>query len=120
MARRRFGRVVFMLSSVVLGAPPRFRTSYVSSKYALEGLMKSLSVEFAGKGVTINGVAPSMIETKFLTSVPGIVVEQTAKSNPMDRNAKVEDILPVIQMLLSDENEYMTGAVIPVTGGSVL
>ncbi len=118
MAKRRFGRVVFMLTSYIVGVPPKFLATYVSCKYALEGMMKALAVEFAGKNVTVNGVAPYMMETKFLSTVADLTVAQSAQNNPTGRNATIEDLLPVVRMLLDDKNEFVTGAVIPVAGGA--
>ena len=118
MAKRKFGRLVFMLTSYIIGVPPKFLATYVTCKYALEGFMKSLAVEFADKGVTVNGVAPYMMNTKFLENVADITIEQSAKANPTGRNATVDDVVPAVLMLIDDKNEYTTGAVIPITGGS--
>ncbi|NLC78133.1 MAG: SDR family oxidoreductase [Ruminococcaceae bacterium] len=118
MAKRKFGRVVFMLTSYNIGVPPKFLTNYVVCKYALEGLMKSLAAEYASKGITVNGTAPSMAETKFLSTLPGLSIEQNANANPTGRNATPADIAPTVLHLLSDNNEYITGAVVPITGGS--
>ena len=82
--------------------------------------MKALAAEFADKGVTANGLAPYMMQTKFLENVADITIEQSAKANPTGRNANPADIAPVLAMLLEDETSFMTGAVIPVTGASAL
>ena len=62
MAKSGGGRVVFMLSSVTVGVPPAGMAHYVTAKYALLGLMKALASEYAAKGVTLNAIAPSMME----------------------------------------------------------
>jgi len=118
MSKAGFGRIAFILTSYCIGVPPKYLTEYVSAKYALMGVMKSLAVEYAGKGITINAVAPSMIDTKFLSSLPDFEIESAAKNHPMGRNATPEDIVPVLKMLLDEDIEYMTGTVIPITGGS--
>ncbi len=118
MAKRRFGRVVFMLTSYCIGVPPKFLASYVSVKYALMGLMRSLAVEYADKGVTVNGVAPSMTDTHFLADLAELTVEMNAKASPLGRNARPEDIAPTVLHLLDDKNEYTSGAVIPITAAS--
>ena len=118
MAKRRFGRVVFMLTSYCIGVPPKFLTGYVAVKYAVMGLMRSLATEYADKGVTFNGVAPSMTETRFLESLADLTVEMSAKAHPLGRNARPDDIAPTVLHLLDDKNEYTSGAVIPITGGS--
>ena len=118
MAKRHFGRVVFMLTSYVIGVPPKFLTSYVAVKYALLGLMRSLATEYADKGVTVNGIAPSMTETKFLSALADLTVEMNAKSNPLGRNARPQDIAPTAWHLLDDGNEFTSGAVIPITAAT--
>lgn len=117
MAKARFGRVVFMLTSCVCSNPPKYLSPYVTAKYALLGLMKSLAVEYADKGITVNGVSPDMIETRFLSDIPELIVEKSALDSPIGRNLTVEDVVPVFEYLLSDEAAAITGQNIPITGG---
>ncbi len=120
MAKKKFGRVVLMLTSYVIGVPPKFMTAYVTTKEALHGLAKSLAVEYASSGVTVNCVAPSMMETNFLAETPDLVVQASAEANPMGRNARVEDVTPAMVFLLSEDAGFITGVVLPVTGGSAI
>lgn len=117
MAKRKNGKVVIMLSSCTLNMPPKYLGSYVPVKYALLGLVKSLAAEYAEKGITVNGISPDMIETKFLQDISDIVVEKNALSNPSGRNLKVEDVISTIQFLLSDGANMITGQNIAITGG---
>ena len=117
MAKARFGRIVFMLTSCVQNNPPKYLTPYVTVKYALLGLMKSLAVEYADKGITINGVSPDMIETRFLSEISELIVQKNAMDSPIGRNLKVEDVLPAFEYLLSDEAAAITGQNIAITGG---
>ncbi len=119
MAKRRFGRVLFMLSSYVIGVPPRNAAAYVMAKEALQGLAKSLAADYAGFGVTVNCVAPSMMETKFLADTPHLIVETSAAENPMGRNATPEDVAPAMEFLLGGEAGFITGVTLPITGGSI-
>jgi NAD(P)-dependent dehydrogenase (short-subunit alcohol dehydrogenase family) len=118
MVKDNFGRIAMVLTSYCIGVPPKYLSEYVSAKYALMGLMKSLAVEYAGKGITINAVAPSMTETKFLSTLPEFEIESTAKAHPMGRIATPEDIVGILGMLLKQDIEYMTGTIIPITGGT--
>jgi len=117
MVKQRYGRIIIILSSAVINNPPRFCAPYIITKYALLGLLKELSMEYSGKGVTINGISPSMVETKFLSDIPELVIQQNALNNPIGRNLIPEDIVSTIEFLLSDGANYITGVNIPVTGG---
>ncbi len=118
LAIQKNGKVLIMLSSVTLNVPPKALVQYTTVKYALLGLMKSLASEYADKGITINAVSPSMIETKFLSGINEKFVELAAAANPLKRNAKVDDVIPAMLLLLSSESNYMNGLNIPITGGS--
>lgn len=118
MTRAKYGRVVFVLSSYTFGLPPAAMAHYVTAKYALLGLMKALSSEYVGKGICINAVSPSMLETDFLAQLPDKLVEFAAQQHPMKRNGLPEDVGPVVRFLLSDEARFLSGVNIPVTGGS--
>ena len=118
MARKKYGKVVVMLTSYTeQSVPPKFLSSYITSKYALLGLMKALSAEYAEKGICINGLSPEMMETKFLNSIPTLVAEKNAMDNPRKSNLHTKDIIPFIDFLLSDEAGFLTGQNIAVTGG---
>lgn len=119
LAKEKQGKVVLMLSSYVMGVPPKALSHYTTVKYALLGLVKSLASEYADKNIQINAISPSMIETKFLDNINEKLVELSAYNHPLKRNAMVEDITPVIKLLISKDSNYMNGTNIPITGGSV-
>lgn len=120
MAKAKFGRVLFMLTSYVLGVPPKNTAAYVMAKEALHGLAKSLAADYAANGITVNCVAPSMMETKFLTDTPDLIVQAAAEANPMGRNAAPADVVPAMAFLLSEEARFITGVTLPITGGSAV
>ncbi len=120
MAKAKFGRVLFMATSYVLSNPPKNTGAYIIAKNALVGLMKSLAADYAANGITVNSISPSMIETKFLAETSHLIVEAAAKEHPMKRNAQVNDVVPAIAFLLSEEARFITGVNLPVTGGSVI
>ncbi len=120
MAKNKYGRVVAMLTSYTLNVPPKYLSSYVTSKYALMGLVKALAVEYAGKGITINGVSPTMMETKFLDSIPRLVVEQNANNSNTGKNLKVEEVIPTFEFLLSEDANCITGQNIAITNGNLM
>lgn len=117
MAKQKYGRIVFMLTSCTHNAPPKFHSAYVTVKYALLGLMKALSVDYIDKGITVNGISPGMMETKFLSELPELIIEQNRINSPLGRNIYVKEIIPVIRHMLSDLGASMTGQNICVSGG---
>lgn len=119
MAKSRYGKIIFMLSHNVVNQPPiKYAVPYTSAKYALLGLMKSLSAEYADKGITVNGISPSMIATKFLANVPELIIEKNAAESPLKRNLAVDDVVPALEFLLSRGADCVTGQNIAVTGGN--
>lgn len=117
MAKRKYGRVVFLLSSCTLGMPPKFMTSYTVPKFALLGLMKSLATEYAGKGITVNAISPNMIQTRFLENLDERMVEMIADNSVLKRHIKIEEVLHTIHFLLSDQAECINGVNMNLTGG---
>lgn len=117
MAKAKYGKILLVLSSCSIGVPPKFLAGYVTTKYALMGMGKALASEYAPKGIQVNMISPTMMETKFLEHVYGGVVEQTAAANPLKRNASPEDVAGLIEYLFSDSNTFITGGNFPVTGG---
>lgn len=120
MKKAKFGRMVFMQTSYTIAVPPKNVAAYTMTKSALGALVKSLALEYAKFGVTVNCVAPSMIETNFIKDLNHIVVEMSAAENPMGRNARVDDVVPAILFLLSEEARFITGVTLPITGGSAM
>lgn len=120
MSKNKFGRIVVMLTSCTTNIPPKYLSSYVTSKYALLGLVKALSTEYADKGIRINGVSPTMIETKFLQNVPELLVQQNAMNSPTGANLTVKEVLPLIEFLLHDSAGSITGQNIAITNGNIM
>ncbi|AMO54379.1 hypothetical protein GZ77_22710 [Endozoicomonas montiporae] len=117
MAKRGYGRVVFIISSVTLGMPPNAMADYTMAKYAQLGLMRSLAKEYGSKGVTVNAVSPSMVDTPFIEGLPDNMRLQGAASHPLRRHATVSEVAPAVAFLLSDEARYINGTNLPITGG---
>ena len=115
MAKQKYGKVIFMLTSCTVGMPPKYTTVYTTAKYALLGLMKSLSVEYADKGITVNGVSPEMIDTRFLKDLPDLIKEMNANEMPMGKNLTVDEVVPTLSFLLSDGADMISGQNIAIT-----
>ncbi len=118
MGQAHFGKIVTLISSCVIGVPPKGLASYTATKYMLLGMLKSIAVEYASKNIQINMISPSTVETKF-NLANAMTVAIAAKNNPLKRNANVNEIIPAIKFLFSDYNTYITGVNIPITAGEV-
>ena len=117
MAKRNCGRVIIMFSYVVSNIAPAHCCNYVVTKYAMLGLVKSLASEYAPKGITINGVSPAWVNTKYIDNQPDMLKKQYAMSSPMGRNLDVDDIIPTIEYLLSEGAACVNGENITISCG---
>ena len=120
MAKAGFGRVCVMLSSYVLGTPPKFMSDYVAVKSALLGYVRAAATEYGENGVCINGISPNMMETKFLQNIDEKIVRMTADSSALKRNIRVEETVNGIAYLLSDEASYVNGINLNLSGGDYM
>lgn len=116
MGKNGRGKIVAMLTAYTEGVPPKFISAYVTAKYALLGLVRSLAAEYAPKGVCVNAVSPEMIETRFLSSMPELALEQARESSIMGRLLTPDDVVPTFEYLLSDASDFVTGQNVLVTG----
>ncbi len=117
MSKQKYGKIAAMLSVCVNGVPPKFMSDYIIVKYALLGLIKSAASEYAGTGITINGLSPNMIETKFLSNIDKRIIEITAHESKMKRNVKIGEVVDALNFLLSDSTDYITGVNLNMSGG---
>jgi 2-hydroxycyclohexanecarboxyl-CoA dehydrogenase len=110
-----WGRVINITSSSVQTGSVA-QVHYVSSKGGLVGMTKALALEYAASGVTFNMIPPGVIDTPMLRAAP-IDIEAYAKTLPMKRIGKPEDIAAAAAYLASEESSYITGQVISTNGG---
>ncbi|MBK9071560.1 MAG: 3-oxoacyl-ACP reductase FabG [Myxococcales bacterium] len=113
MAKRRWGRVINMTSiSGVHGN--RGQVNYAAAKAGLIGATKSLALEFAKRGITVNAVAPGLIDTDMIAGAP---VSELIAQIPMARLGQAQEVAEVVAFLASERASYVTGQVIAVAGG---
>ncbi len=116
MVARESGRIV-NISSVIGETGNVGQANYAASKAGLFGLTKTLALETARKGVTVNCVAPGFIETGMVAAVPDEVLGTIKDKIPVKRLGAVDEVAHAVMFLLDDRASYITGAVIPVNGG---
>ena len=114
--KKRAGRIV-NVSSVVGLTGNAGQVNYSASKAGVVGITKSVAKELAGRGVTVNAVAPGYIMTDMTSSLPEKVKEQFESAIPMKKGGQPQDVANVIAFLCSDSAAYVTGEVIRVDGG---
>jgi 3-oxoacyl-[acyl-carrier protein] reductase len=119
MMERKWGRIINVSSFVGLrGAFAQ--PGYGASKAGMIGLTRSLALEGAGHGITVNAVLPGFIKTEALTLHDPKMTDRIIKRIPAKRMGNPEEVASLITFLASDNSSYITGAAIPVTGGADL
>lgn len=112
MVRRRYGRIV-NISTISAAQPLPGQAAYAASKAGIEALTRTVAIEVARRGVTVNAIQPGLVFTDFVPEA----TDDWAQDVPVKRSATPEEIGAVVRFLASDEGAYITGTVIPVDGG---
>ena len=117
--KKRAGRIVNVASVVGINGNAG-QANYSASKAGVIALTKSVAKELAGRGVTVNAVAPGYITTDMTNALSDKVKEQIESAIPMKKRGLPEDVANAISFLCSDDASYITGEVIRVDGGMAM
>jgi 3-oxoacyl-[acyl-carrier protein] reductase len=115
MARKKQGRIITM-ASVSGVAGNKGQVNYSAAKSGIMGASKALALELASRGITVNCIAPGIIDTDMTRGLP---MDQVIPGIPMGRVGKPEEVAALAVFLLSDQASYITRQVISVNGGMV-
>ena len=116
MMKQRSGRII-SISSVVGQMGNAGQSNYAASKAGLIGFSKSVAREVASRGITVNVVAPGLIDTDMTRALPEEVRAEWVSKVPLNRFGTVEDVASAVCFLATEEAAYITGQVLAVNGG---
>ena len=116
MIKRKYGRIINISS--VNGEKGQFgQTNYSAAKSGIYGFTKSLALEVAKHGITVNSISPGYVESHMVMTIPEAIRQQIIDQIPIGRLAKPEEIAWAIAFLASERSGFMTGANLSINGG---
>jgi NAD(P)-dependent dehydrogenase (short-subunit alcohol dehydrogenase family) len=119
MLAQNYGRIVNMTS--VIGQIGNFgQANYAASKAGVAAFTKSLAKELAGKGVTVNAVAPGFIETEMVAGIPDKVKDKLLAQIPLKRFGTAEEVARAVVYIVSSDGDYITGSELSINGGLLM
>jgi acetoacetyl-CoA reductase len=119
MRERHFGRIVNITS--INGQKGQVgQTNYAAAKAGIIGFTKALALESAGKGITVNAIAPGYVATDMVAAVPQEILQKIVALIPVGRLGRPEEIARTVAFLVSDDAGFVTGTTVTVNGGQYM
>ena len=119
MLQNNFGRIINISS--INGQKGQFgQCNYAAAKAGMYGFTKSLALEVANKGITVNSISPGYIQTEMLSGVSQDVLQHIIAQIPVGRLGQPEEIARVVAFLAADESSFITGADFAINGGQYM
>ena len=116
MIKQRWGRIINIASVVGSSGNPG-QANYTASKAGVVGMSKSLALEIASRGVTVNTISPGFIETDMTSSINEAALSEITKRIPAARFGQADEVAALAAFLASPESAYITGENIQINGG---
>jgi len=116
MVKRNYGRIL-LIASIAGKEGNAGMVSYSATKAGVIGLVKSIGKEYADTGITINSLAPAVIETPMVAKMPQEQIDYMTSKIPMNRCGTLDEVVSAIRFIISPENSYTTGFCFDLSGG---
>jgi acetoacetyl-CoA reductase len=116
MLGRNFGRIV-NIGSINGQAGQYGQVNYAAAKSGIHGFTKALAQEGAGRGITVNAIAPGYIDTEMVSAVPAHVLEKIVARIPVGRLGQAQEIARGVIFLVADDAGFVTGSTLSINGG---
>lgn len=119
MATRRWGRIILITATSGINPPPQM-AHIAAAKTGAHGFARSIAAEFASAGVTVNVIAPGLVDTPILGNFSEDALKEFTRRVPIGRIGRPEEIAEAALYFASDESAYVTGQILNMSGGTVI
>jgi 3-oxoacyl-[acyl-carrier protein] reductase len=119
MADRKWGRIIFITATSGINPPPQM-AHIAAAKTGAHGFARSIAAEFASSGVTVNVIAPGLVDTPILGNFSEEALKEFSRRVPIGRIGRPEELAEAALYFASEESAYVTGQILNMSGGTVI